>query len=373
VVALLLLAAIVHMISRIIDRVLGLPGALRGGSERARAKRGEMAVTQTLVALAAQDAKAAAKWAMKAQKYLGHTPQTLLLKASASGIAQDHEGEKAAFEALAKHPEGGFLGLRGLLNMAVKQGDLDRAASLAKAAHEVHPAAGWLRHERADLAARIGAWRDALELSGDALAQAGFGAQAAEHETHAPTARKLARAAHKKAPGLAAAALVYARLLREEGRENASLDVLRRCWGIMPNPQLAQAALAGVDDKLARLKRGNALVRDAKTHPESQYLLARLSLDAGAVSEAQRLAEAARAGGITERRMYALLADIASALGNSVLANDVRARMESADDDPAWHCNSCHTNLNEWAPACPHCNAHGTVSWGKANALSQAA
>lgn len=359
-----LIIAVIYALFRVIATIFGLPGAFRSSSSQARRRRGDEAVTQTLVALAAQDAQGAARAAARARKLLGETPQTLMLAATAHGLAGKHEDEAAALTALADRKDSALVGLRGLLRLAVAQGDYARAAELAKAAHKAHPNASWLREERMQLAVRNGAWSEAMALTKDSALRAAFAAAASIEEPDAEAARKLARDAFKVEPGLTAGALRYAGLLRQQGRERAAQDVLRRAWGAAPHPALAELALAQTTTPTERLKLAVSLVREARRHPESLFLLARLTFEAGEREEAKRLADAARASGVTERRMFVLLADLATADANGQALQAAQAAAATAEPDPTWRCISCGSLAEDWSAACQVCHAPGKLSWG---------
>ncbi len=368
VVALLLFSLALYIVFRLLATLLGLPGAFRRGNERSRRRRGDRAVTGTLIALAARDPADARREAARATKLLGETPQTLLLAAYAGTISGNDEEAEAAFTKLAERKDAAFLGLRGLLRLAIAHEDYPRAALLAREAEAAHPGAAWLRGERTQLALRTGAWAEALQLSRDDAPKAGFGAAAAEAETDPTVAHKLAKQAWKRDPALPPAAIAYARRLREGGREKAAQDVLRRSWAATPHPDIADFALAPAPDRMAALRTGSELVRNAAEHPESHLLLARLSLAAGLTGEAHRHIEAARAGGLDQRRVHLLLADIAEAEGNDSAQRDSLRNAAMAPPDPGWRCEACGSALGGWHPACPVCHTAGRVRWGQAGA-----
>jgi HemY protein len=116
------------------------------------------------------------------------------------------------------------------------------------------------------------------------------------------------------------------------------------------------------------LKAGQLLVRDAAESAESHLLLARLSLEAGLTGEALRHAEIAERGGLRQRRVYVLLADIAEATGTDEqhreAYGDALRRAAAADPDPAWLCEACGATHETWQPACPNCHSAGRVRWG---------
>ena len=363
VLALILLVAAIYVVFRLLATLFGLPGAFRRGGERRQRKRGDAAVTNTLLALAARDPADARREAARATRLLGETPQTLLLRAYAGSISGDDTEAEAAFEKLAVRKDAAFLGLRGLLRLAIQHEDFPRAALLAREAEAAHPGAAWLRGERTQLALRTGAWADALQLTQDDAPKAGYGAAAAEAEADPAVAHKLAKQAYKRDPALPPAAIAYARRLRAGGRERAAFDVLRRGWAATPHPDIAAFALQPAPDKLSRLKIGNELARGAPEHVESRLLLSRLSLEAGQIDEAKRHLQAARAGGLDQRRVHLLHADIADAEGDQAEQRDALRSAAMAGPDPAWRCEACGTMLGGWHPACPVCHTAGRVRW----------
>ena len=373
VLALMLLAVAIYLATRLLATIFRLPGAFRRGGVESRRRRGDSAVTSTLIALAAREPADARREAARARRYLGDTPQTLLLSAYAGSISGNDAEAEAAFSALAERKDSAFLGLRGLLRLAISQNDLVRAADLAKQAEAAHPGAAWLRGERTQLALRTGAWAEALQLTKEDAPKAGLGAAAAEAEADPAMAHKLAKAAFRRDPALAPAAIAYARRLREGSREKAVQEVLRKSWALAPNPLLADFALYPAPDKRARLQTGTDLVKGAQDHPESRFLLSRLSLESGLTGEAHRHLEGARAGGLDQRRVHLLLADIAEAEGNEPAQRDALRAAAMAPADPAWRCGNCSSTLQAWSPACPVCHTVGRVAWSADAPLLRAA
>src|SRR5581483_12150876 len=138
------------------------------------------------------------------------------------------------------------------------------------------------------LALRSGAWKEALALAPADGPAAALGAAAADAASDPEEGRRLAKRAFEADPALPAAALAYARRLREAGKEGRAQDVLRRAWAANPQPELADFALRPLSDSLARVKAGASLVSGNRAHPESHLLLGRLSLEAGLTGEARR-------------------------------------------------------------------------------------
>ena len=321
------------------------------------------------MALAAGDAADARREAGRARRLLGDTPHTLLLSAEAARRLDRGAEADGAFRRLAERADARFLGLRGLLRQAEARGDWAEAAELARQAEEAHPGSGWLRAERSRLALRAGNWREALALAPRDAPQAALAAAAAEAETDPEAARKLARQAFEADPGLAPAAIAYATRLRADGRELRAQDVIRRAWATRPQPDLARFALAAEADDLARMQAAQRLAQENPDHPETHLMLAETALAANLTGEARRHAEAARAAGLNQRRLWSLLAAIAEKEGNVPAQQDALRHAAQASPDPCWHCTACGAAHAEWHPACRACHRAGTLEWSPAAPL----
>ena len=333
-----------------------------------RRRTGDVALTRTLLALAAGETGDARREASRARRLLGDTPATLLLAAEAGRIAGRDDEAETAFRALADRRDAAFLGLRGLLRQAIEREDWAEATALARQAEAVEPGAAWLRRERFRLAVRAGEWSDALALADADAPKAALATAAAEAESDAGRALRLAKQAWKADPSLSPAALAYATRLRAAGRERRALVVIRHSWAIAPHPDLADFALAPVSDNLQRTQAAQRLTEANPDHAESRLLLARTALEAGLTGEARRHAEAAAATGLNQRRLWLLLAEIAEAEGGDsetgrLAQRDALRRAAAADPDPTWQCDACHTAHASWHPNCPDCFTVGSLRW----------
>jgi len=367
-IGLLVLFGVLYALFRMLGAAIRLPRTLRRRQAIRRRRSGDVAVSRTLLALAAGEKGDARREASRARRLLGDTPQTLLLAAEAGRIAGRTDEAEAAFRALAARDDAAFLGLRGLLRQAIEREDWPEAAALARQAEAVQPGAAWLRRERARLAVRAGDWSDALALADADAPKAALAAAAADAEPDATRALRLANQAWKDDPSLSPATLAYASRLRSAGREKRALAAIRHGWSIAPQPDLAAFALAPVTDRLARMSAAQRLTEANPDHAESRLLLARAALDAGLTGEARRHAEAARATGLNQRRLWLLLAEIEEAEGGDTEAGrlaqrDALRHAATADPDPQWRCTACHTAHADWRPSCPDCFTVGSLRW----------
>jgi HemY protein len=373
--ALLLLFALLYAAIRLLTAAITLPRTLRNWRSARHRRAGDVAVTQTLLALAAGETGDARREASRARRLLGDTPQTLLLAAEAGHIAGRADEAEAAFRALATRTDAAFLGLRGLLRQAIEREDWQEATSLARQAEGVQPGAAWLRRERARLAIRAGQWSDALALVDAGAPKAALATAAAEAEQDPARALRLARQAWKDDPSLAPAALAYAGRLRAADREKRALAVIRHSWTIAPHPDLAEFVLSPVTGKLERMQAAQRLTETNPEHAESRLLLARTALDAGLTGEARRHAEAAKVMGLDQRRLWLLLAEIEETEHGDTEAGrlaqrDALRHAATAAPDPTWRCGHCHTVHPTWQPTCPACFTVDGLRWTTGPAVS---
>ena len=365
--ALAVLLLVLLGLLRLLGWALGTP--LRLGRWRARRRRadGDAAVTRTLVALAAGEPEDSRRQAARARKRLGDTPQTLLLAAEAARLSGDDERAAELYRTLAKG-DAALLGLRGLFRQALAREDWAEAASLAGRAEQAHPGGVWLREERGQLAARTGDWRLALRLAPPDAPRAAYAVAAAEAEANPDEGLRRAKQAWREHPGFTPAALAYATRLRAAGKEGRAQDVLRDAWTQQPQPDLATLALARAGEPMDRVKAGGRLVSGRADDPESHFLLSALNLQAGLTGEARRHAERARAGGLDQRRLWLLLADLeAEERGDTetgrLAQRDALRHAATAPPDPQWRCESCGSAQPQWLPACPVCHTAGRIRW----------
>ena len=369
VVSLLLAFLVVYLVIRLIAFLVHSPADVRWWLRSRRRAAGDRAVTTALVALAAGDKADASREAARARRMLGDTPQTLLLAAEAGRLANREDHAATAFRLLTERKDAAFLGYRGLLRQAITREDWPEAATLARQAEVVRPGVAWVREERAHLAIRAGNWAEALELADSRPLQAVLATAAATTEADPARALRLARQAWKADPSLTPAVVVYAERLRAEGSERRAKKVLSHGWTLAPHPDIAACALAPLTDLLARTRAAQDLAAVNPEQFESRLLLARTALDAGLTGEARRQAEAARAAGLNQRRLWLLMAQIeeeerGDTEDGRLAQRDALRRAASADPDPGWRCTSCHTPQAAWHPACPVCATPGAMAWG---------
>ena len=310
-VGLLLFAVAVIILFELLRLLGGAPRRIGRRMRRSRADRGYQALAQGLVAAAAGDTASAKLLNRRADKLLGHAPSTLLLSAQTAQLENNETAARAKFEQMLKHPETEFLGLRGLLAQAMKEGDWETALSLARRAYLRRPHTPWVLTTLFDLQTRSGLWTEALSTVGDMARHKLIDRQTATrwrallyHQQAASQraagrpfdALALARKAHKLQPDFAPIAVQTSALAGQANQQSLARKVLQRTWKTKPHPALAKAYL-GLDGQVPASERLKAIERLHQLKPddlESELVLAEQAIAAKAWPAARAALERAR-------------------------------------------------------------------------------
>lgn len=365
-----------------------IPGELAGWRRESKREKGYRALTQGMVAVAAGDAQEAQKQARRADVLLNEPPLTMLLSAQAAQLNGDEAAARRYFEAMLERPDTAFLGLRGLLMQAQRDGDEGEALRLAARARKLQPRTPWVLRTLFDLQLKEGQWRPALATLEDAAKRGGLESgeakrlrtivllgcsQEAEGQGDPSNALDFAKKAQHHAPDDLAATLRYAQLLATGGKTRAVEKLVRVAWGQSPHPELARLYLeaGGEVAPLAAIKRLEKLVTANQGHAESQIALARAYLNAEIWGAARSHLEAACGDDPPARvcRMMAELEECQDTGHGGDQGGDMAAvrrwlmRASIATPDPAWICSGCGAQSAGWALRCARCDALGTMEW----------
>jgi HemY protein len=364
----------------ILSLIVSIPRRLVRGRRTRRRRAGYRALAQGMVAVAAGDVQEAQRFARRADVLLADPPLTLLLSAQAAQLEGDEEAAKRFFTAMLERRETEFLGLRGLLNQALREGDRGAALQLAQRAMALRPRTRWVALSRFDLEARERHWEAARETLGQLTrrrlvprGQARHHRGVIFHELSVaalargdrPRAIALAAEARALSEDLAAPAAHHARLLLAEGRTGRAAKAVERAWRTAPHPELARvySAIYEGESPLARVRAFERLAAQNPAARESHVTLAEVAIEAQLWGEARRHLEAAIAIDPTAR-LCLLSARLEEAEhGDLGAMRGWLDRAVGANPDPRYVCASCGGESLEWRSLCPRCGAFDTLSW----------
>jgi uncharacterized membrane-anchored protein len=158
------LLIIIVFFTHMMGDLIRLPSDIARRMRDNKRSKGHQTLLRALSAASAGDYKNAYYLAHRAQKFLPEQEQgmSLLLQAHAAKSQGKDIQANDAFEALVKHPDTSVLGVQGLLQKRVLDGDVRGALELARAQSKAHSKNKHLLRPVYDLEKRNGLWNDAL-------------------------------------------------------------------------------------------------------------------------------------------------------------------------------------------------------------------
>lgn len=375
--ALLALLAAGALLIRLVRAIVGAPGRWLAARREKRTRAGYRALSDGLAAVAAGDRKGAKRLARRADKLLADSSLTGLLTAQAATLDGNESEAERRLATMVERPETAFLGLKGLLDLALKRHDHAAALDYARRAWALGGPAAGLAATLFDLQARAGQWTEAEATLAEARKRGSLSAgtlarfralvllERARAEGQPLQALRAALDAHKADPGLGAAAVQAATLLHRADKPRKAASVLLDTWRIAPHPDLVESwlALAPAETPLQRLKRLDKLVKTNPDAPDGHIALAETALAAKLWGVARTHLERA-----LEQRpstgLYVLLARLErEERGDERAATAWMAKTATAPAELAWTCATCGKPTDRWASTCPHCGAVDSLEW----------
>lgn len=375
----------------LVQKILGLIGAIfrfLNGDETAisryfdrnRERKGYRALSEAMLALASGEPRQALSRAHTAERLLRKPEITTLLVAQAAEAAGDRKQATEAYKALLKDDSTRFVGIRGLMQQKLAEGDREVALKLAEKAFQLRPRHVETQDILLHLQSDAGDWSGARHTL-EAKLRAGTlpkdvyrrrdavlalqQARTVFDENASIEAREAAIEANRLSPDLIPAAAMAARGYIAKGDAKHATRVLKKAWEVLPHPDLAAAfdEIEPNEDPQARLKRFRTLTSVQPDHDETKMLLAELLLAAEDFPAARRALGDVATRHPTQRSL-AILASIARGEGaDDAVVRDLVAKAIAAPRGPQWVCDKCHAIHDGWQPVCENCGSFDTLSW----------
>ena len=336
--------------------VLAAPRRAERTRAESRRRQANETLTRGFLAAAAGDGSEARRLAQKAAGLADETPGLVrVLAAQAAEAAGDVVAAQAAYAAMLGFPEMRLAGHKGLMQLALAQGERATALRHAQEAFSETRNARWAW--RALLEARLDAaeWGAGLELVKNALDRkivppvtaeraraALLAALAAQLETATePRARGQALdsavEAAKLQPGFAPGVVMAARLLAADGKIGRASATLESAWKAAPHPALwlAYRDLKTAETPRERADRLMTLAAQNPGHRESRILNVERALIVGDAAQARGAMGGLEAEPVTAR-IAGLRARVAFASGQPDEARLWLAQGMNAPQEPDW-------------------------------------
>ncbi len=296
--------ALIWLVMRLVGLIVAVLRFLNGDEtaisryfDRNREKKGYQAFAEGMIALASGEPKTALARAARAERYLSQPELTTILTAQAAQAAGDTKRATAAYKALLANPRSRFIGIRGLIDQKLAEGDRETALKLAQKAFELRPRHRETQDLLLELQAESSDWAGARATLGAKLRSGTIprdlhrrrDAVLALQEAKAIIAdgsdieaREAAIEAHKLSPDLIPAATMAARSYIAKGDTKNATRVLKKAWEANPHPDLA-AAFADIapDENAGRAS-------EALPHADRRKARRRRNPDAAGRTESRR-------------------------------------------------------------------------------------
>lgn len=358
--------------------------------DRNRERKGYKALSEGMLALASGEPRLALTRAQNAERLLGKPELTTLLVAQAAEASGDHKRATEAYKTLLKDDATRFVGVRGLLQQKLAEGDREVALKLAEKAFELRPKHAETQDILLKLQSDAGDWSGARATLGAKLKTGALPkdvyrrrdavlalqqARTVFDDAASIEAREAAIEANRLSPDLIPAAAMAARGYIARGDRKSATRVLKKAWDVLPHPDLASAFAEIEPDETPqdRLKRFRTLTNARPDADESKMLLAELLLATEDFPGARRALDDVATRAPTQRSL-AIMAAIARGEGaEDSIVRDLVTRAIAAPRGPQWVCDKCQAIHDGWQPVCDNCGSFDTLSWKTPPATSTSA
>lgn len=343
------------------------------------------AVSHGLSAIAAGDVYAAEKQAAKARKLIKHDHGLVpLLDGMTARLKGDAVAAEGAFRELLNTRETAFIGVRGLLQLALDRGQPDQALVLARQAHRMHPKQGWITQVLYSLEVQARHWDEAAKLSQaavkakvktqdefrrDKAAMLLARAIEANAKGQADQAYLLTREAYDVMPAFLPAVIAYLPCLLRRDERKKAIKIIERAWTTNPHPALRDQWVKLAPDtgkKEGKTARDYMwLTRLASANPdheESHLMLAEAALAHDLSGEARIHLDAALAVRQSQTA-YRLMAKLEEHAGNAQAAEIMRERQLTGLPPRVWIDRETGQVFPIWMPFTPPANTFNTIIW----------
>ena len=384
----------ISILTGFIHDLYALPKEWKRSRFESRRAKGHQAIIRALSATAAGDYKNAHYLAYRAQKFLpeGEAGLSLLLQAHAAKGKGSEIDSEAAFRELLKHADTAILGVQGLIQKAVLEGDYGRALTLARESALSQPKNSHLLKPVYDLEIRNRLWDEALATL-DKMASAKFlqadeirrercviytvlGDQA-RTEGKFVEAMKLYKKAYQSDPSFTPAAIRLANANIDIGQRVAALAIVKKNWALTAHPELLPLwkKLCPKDKKDQRTTEYRWMEWVAEFHPQNQEVvlaIAEVAMEHEMWGEAR--AALVRAEKLRPSRdLYQLWVRLEEATGkNPETIRQWLDRAGKAPMGPKWICSKTHRVFDTWVAIVEPEGFFNTLEWRNAPQVEEA-
>lgn len=381
------ISVVLWLILHWLNAILSLPKELKKERNRLLNEKGLQAMTNALIASSENDGELAKKHLNKARNYLPDSPLPRLLQLQVAGRSQDAVGAHQQFVQLQSFDSTKHLALRGLAEQARVDGKMDEALTHTEALLEQAPEQASTQKLAIDIFSYHRRWQEALRLLKKAYAQrnitvdeyrrarATVAMQQASlmmKEQNRQGAMDMLKKATTTDPSLQPAAVAYAKLLKQVGKNSHAVKILKQSWKHSPHPQVAATYLELFADldPAKKAKKLQELARQNSESIESHIVQSQAAM----LLEEWDIAKNHLKVGLSKQTTIGLCKQMA-ALQDKGFKNEAEHRKwlekaVTATPDASWHCLNCGSQPEDWEAHCRTCYDFASIHWMPEKALT---
>ena len=356
--------------------IIHIPRYFRRKCDERKAKKIIDETARGLSAVAGGDAYKGNNSAAKAREMSADNPLTLLLSAQSAVLSGDIASARRDFNLLAVNKNTAILGLKGLANLELKEGDATLALEHMRRANYSNPGLPTILSGLFDLQIRAKIWDEALQSLETGKSKGLFPRYIRQkavvlHEMAFGTfdtdeGLKSIRRAIDCDPDFIPAHVLRAKLLAKSGKDKKAADVIIESWKHVPHPDLVEIYLKLWDDnEMSKVGRVQRLAQANPKHAQSKLALAQAFLAAKLWGEARAQLEVDVKSGTCGKEFYLLMAQIEKGEKGENSPN-LLSLWEKIALHPAaqtWYCQDCGRKAHSFQSFCNHCGEFGTIDW----------
>ena len=281
---------------------LRLPKRVIRAYELRKFKKGYKILVDAMCSLFGQETDVSMEMAHKLQTLLPSPVIGLWIEAFVTQKKNDDDKARKLYLKLKQKKEGNFLGLYGLITLALKEKDYAQAKTLAESLYKIRSGSPWVAYTLFDLYVRD----EQFEMAGlvlDQIKPASSEERLRKNNLKAllwykrANVQDLSRTeklellsySNEFSPTFIPTACLYASLLNDVGKRSKALKVIERAWSASPEISLAHAYLActPLRDSLEAYQMAVHLLELTPTSDVAQLIVLEAALKASLWGEAR--------------------------------------------------------------------------------------
>jgi HemY protein len=368
-----------------------IPMRTKGFFHQRRIRKFEDVVIEGLTAIAAQQPEEAQSYADLARGLAPTHPLALFLTGQTSYLTKDHGLAQSTFSKMAEQSALRFLGLRGLVLLAIERHDWLHAQSYLEELFNIRPDSPWVLKQLENNSLKLAlsdSTNKAVDMlpfyrhlpKEDALKHQGLMLWIKlKHNIHSKLDElqqfELLKLTYEMLPKNPVVVSDYACVIHTNQQKQKAVRLIHRTYKQAPHRLLAETLLYihNVSDPLERYRKVEKLTAHYPHHEESYWLMAKAALEADLWGQARHHIQPLLHD-VPTKSTYQLMIEIEDREhpDQPSKAEFWRTKLAEVHHEWEWICHTCNHVAPTWDAYCSVCGHFGGIEWCKVSNVSPA-